>query len=152
MPATVFSPEQERLVLECRALIKSSVKRIMKDESWREDVAQCRHSHAERLHQVLTNIQDKYAEAFVRMCEMLQPKQTTAYPQFVGVTDELFRDGINWGRIATLLAFGAHLGMYFQDHGMPEMVPSVIGWLQRLAENDLLVWIQNQQGWVSKLF
>ena len=150
--AQKMSPEVSRVSRESRGLIASALKRMLKDASWKKALedADGRPELAQRLYQVVMEIHEKHAATLSRMCETLQPTETTAYPQFVGVTDELFKDGINWGRIATLLAFGVHLGLYFQDHGMPEMVPSVIGWLQRLAENDLLVWIQKQGGWVRE--
>lgn len=135
---------------ESRAVVSAAIKRLLNDQSWQEDLqsGKCDRTHFECLYEVLVDVQGRYGDNFTRMCQELQPKPTTAYQQFIGVSNNLFAEEINWGRIAALLAFCAHLARFCRDNGMGDMTPSVIAWLQRLADAKLLPWIVQHDGWV----
>ncbi|TNN42741.1 Bcl-2-like protein 1 [Liparis tanakae] len=51
----------------------------------------------------------RYARAFSDLHNQLHITPATAYQSFENVMDEVFRDGVNWGRIVGLFAFGGAL-------------------------------------------
>lgn len=63
--------------------------------------------------------------------------------------DEVFRDGVNWGRIVGLFAFGGALCVECVDKEMTSLVGRIIDWMTVYLDNHIQPWIQSQGGWVS---
>lgn len=90
-----------------------------------------------------------YHQVFDGMCDSLQITPVTAYPTFFGVADELFREGVTWGRIVALFAFGGALSEQCIHKEMPQLVTYVADWVALYTETHLSQWITDNGGWVS---
>jgi len=87
-------------------------------------------------------------QLFVTMCDQLHITQTTAYPTFIGIADEIFQSGKNWGRIVAFLAFGATLAVHCaRREELLGFVDSVVAWVTRYLEQNLSEWINANNGW-----
>ena len=66
------------------------------------------------------------------------------------VADSLFADGTtSWGRIASLLAFGAAVCQYLKGKGRTDCVELVAGGLSSYLMNDKREWLLEHNSWVS---
>jgi len=66
----------------------------------------------------------------------------------VQVADEVFRDGVNWGRIVAIFAFGAKLAQYCMGNGLQQDVDEIVEWVGNYISS-LSEWICAHGGWVS---
>lgn len=87
-------------------------------------------------------------QIFDGMCDTLQVTLSTAYPTFFGVADELFAQGITWGRVVALFAFGGALSEHCVRKGTPQLVTYVADWVALYTEAHLASWIASNGGWV----
>ncbi|KAM6929124.1 bcl-2-like protein 1 isoform 1-T2 [Lycodopsis pacificus] len=89
----------------------------------------------------------RYARAFSDLHNQLHITPATAYQSFENVMDEVFRDGVNWGRIVGLFAFGGALCVECVEKEMSPLVGRIIEWMTVYLDNHIQPWIQNQGGW-----
>ena len=67
--------------------------------------------------QATQKFNEEYGGVLEEMINRLNLESNTVYPSFVAVCKEIFKDGINWGRIVALFAFGGRLAVYCAEHG-----------------------------------
>lgn len=91
----------------------------------------------------------RYARAFSDLHNQLHITPATAYQSFENVMNEVFRDGVNWGRIVGLFAFGGALCVECVEKEMSSLVGRIIEWMTVYLDNQIQPWIQSQGGWVS---
>lgn len=91
----------------------------------------------------------RYTCAFSDLHKQLHITPATAYQSFENVMDEVFRDGVNWGRIVGLFAFGGALCVECVEKEMSPLVGRIIEWMTVYLDNHIQPWIQSQGGWVS---
>ena len=91
----------------------------------------------------------RYARAFSDLHNQLHITPATAYQSFENVMDEVFRDGVNWGRIVGLFAFGGALCVECVEKEMSPLVGRIIEWMTVYLDNQIQPWIERQGGWVS---
>lgn len=126
------------------------LKEDLLDEPYRCDIKDLKTKNvSKRLKEVGTKLEEKFKDSFANMCERLTITDTTAYPTFVGVVNELFSTGINWGRIVAFIVFSSRLAIHFKRNGMSEYVKSVYGWVARYMHTKLSSWIEANGSWVS---
>ncbi|XP_032813516.1 bcl-2-like protein 2 [Petromyzon marinus] len=89
----------------------------------------------------------RYRSAFAQLPAQLQVSQATLRARFSDVLDELFRDGVNWGRVVAFFAFGGALCAECVDKELPGLVSSVATWMTSYLEDRLLWWIDDNGGW-----
>ncbi|XP_056277955.1 bcl-2-like protein 1 isoform X2 [Pseudoliparis swirei] len=89
----------------------------------------------------------RYARAFSDLHNQLHITPATAYQSFENVMDEVFRDGVNWGRIVGLFAFGGALCVECVEKEMSPLVGRIIEWMTVYLDNHIQPWIQTQGGW-----
>ncbi|XP_053173588.1 bcl-2-like protein 1 [Scomber japonicus] len=89
----------------------------------------------------------RYARAFSDLHNQLHITPATAYQSFENVMDEVFRDGVNWGRIVGLFAFGGALCVECVEKEMSPLVGRIIEWMTVYLDNHIEPWIQSQGGW-----
>lgn len=89
----------------------------------------------------------RYARAFSDLHHQLHITPATAYQSFENVMDEVFRDGVNWGRIVGLFAFGGALCVECVEKEMSPLVGRIVGWMTVYLDNHIQPWIQSQGGW-----
>ena len=103
--------------------------------------------HLQHLCELTTYIRETHSEVFEELHGQLELSETTAYGTFVGVTDELFKGGISWGRIATLLSFVGFVARRCHEQDLHGLVPSLTGWTKRFFKSRLFAWIEQVGGW-----
>jgi len=68
------------------------------------------------LRRTVRELSDRHDLVFKGMVNRLKPDESSAFPTFVIVADEIFDDGqVNWGRIVAVYAFAARLARYYVD-------------------------------------
>ncbi|XP_029446166.1 apoptosis regulator Bcl-2 isoform X2 [Rhinatrema bivittatum] len=104
------------------------------------------------LHRALRQAGDefsrRYQRDFAHMSAQLHVTPCTARARFAAVADELFRDGVNWGRIVAFLEFGGVLCAESVNREMAPLVESIAGWMTEYLDARLQPWIQEQGGWL----
>ncbi|XP_029358361.1 bcl-2-like protein 1 [Echeneis naucrates] len=88
-----------------------------------------------------------FRQAFSDLSSQLDITSDTVYQSFETVMDEVFKDGINWGRIVALFAFGGELCVECVEKNMSEMVPSIAEWMTIYLDLHIRPWIETQGGW-----
>ncbi|KAJ8016522.1 hypothetical protein DPEC_G00008120 [Dallia pectoralis] len=89
----------------------------------------------------------RYALAFSDLSSQLHLTPATAYQSFESVMDEVFRDGVNWGRIVGLFAFGGALCVECVEKEMSPLVGRIADWMTVYLDNHIQPWIHSQGGW-----
>ena len=106
---------------------------------------------AATLRKLADQIEEQYPLLLNHLCHKLNITPATVYQTFFEIASEVFVDGVNWGRIVALYAFGGKLAMYCDQHHMKELVGSVTDWVGRYV-GGLCEWIENHGGWVGNWF
>ncbi|XP_032749535.1 apoptosis regulator BAX isoform X2 [Rattus rattus] len=71
---------------------------------------------------------------------------------FFRVAADMFADGnFNWGRVVALFYFASKLVLKALCTKVPELIRTIMGWTLDFLRERLLVWIQDQGGWVRPL-
>ncbi|KAM9322046.1 apoptosis regulator Bcl-2 [Pholidichthys leucotaenia] len=107
--------------------------------------------HAD-IHRVLREAGDElerlYQPDFTEMSRQLQLTSTTAQRRFAEVIDELFRDGVNWGRIIAFFEFGGTVCVECASkEDMTPQVDNIAEWMTEYLNGPLHSWIQDNGGW-----
>ncbi|CAL1607029.1 unnamed protein product [Knipowitschia caucasica] len=89
----------------------------------------------------------RFSRAFSDLHRQLHLTPSTAYTSFASVMDEVFRDGVNWGRVVGLFAFGGALCVECVDKDMSHMVHRIVGWMTVYLDEHIQDWINQQGGW-----
>ena len=93
----------------------------------------------------------RYEEVFHQTCNQLHVTPSTARQTFHLVVNDIFQDGINWGRIVALFAFGGTLATQCVEKEMPLLVDQLIEWMTVYTDTHLMSWILQNGGWVGCL-
>lgn len=91
-----------------------------------------------------------FTRAFSDISSQLEITPDTAYDSFKRVMDEVFKDGVNWGRVVGLFAFGGVLCVECVEKDLGELVPHIADWMTKYLDEHINPWIQSQGGWVSQ--
>lgn len=85
------------------------------------------------------------------MTKQLSLKDRGHDMSFIGsVARSIFMDGVkNWGRIASLVAFGAVVAQYMKDNGRGDCVELVSQEISTYLLTDQRDWLLKNNGWVS---
>lgn len=89
----------------------------------------------------------RYRRAFSDLTSQLHITPGTAYQSFEQVVNELFRDGVNWGRIVAFFSFGGALCVESVDKEMRVLVGRIVAWMTTYLTDHLDPWIQENGGW-----
>ncbi|KAM9751809.1 bcl-2-like protein 1 [Menidia menidia] len=101
----------------------------------------------EALRDTANEFELRYARAFSDLHSQLHITPATAYQSFENVMDEVFRDGVNWGRVVGLFAFGGALCTECVEKEMSPLVGRIVEWMTVYLDNHIQPWIQSQGGW-----
>ncbi|XP_068450422.1 bcl-2-like protein 1 [Clinocottus analis] len=88
-----------------------------------------------------------FTQAFSELSSQLDITPETAYNSFKSVMDEVFKDGVNWGRVVGLFAFGGVLCVESVEKDISELVPRIADWMTLYLDEHISAWIQSQGGW-----
>jgi len=75
------------------------------------------------------------------MCNQLHITPNNVQSTFVTIVNELFSDGIKWGRIVALFAFTGALAVHCIQKEMPMLVEQVVDWTVAYIDGHLMTWI-----------
>ncbi|XP_049679747.1 apoptosis regulator Bcl-2 [Accipiter gentilis] len=89
----------------------------------------------------------RYQRDFAQMSGQLHLTPFTARGRFVAVVEELFRDGVNWGRIVAFFEFGGVMCVESVNREMSPLVDSIAAWMTEYLNRHLHNWIQDNGGW-----
>ncbi|XP_043946263.1 bcl-2-like protein 1 [Protopterus annectens] len=89
----------------------------------------------------------RYRMAFNDLTSQLHITPSTAYQSFEQVVNELFRDGVNWGRIVAFFSFGGALCVECVEKEMGLLVVRIAEWMTTYLNNNLDPWIRDHGGW-----
>ncbi|XP_054640712.1 bcl-2-like protein 1 [Dunckerocampus dactyliophorus] len=86
-------------------------------------------------------------DSYIDMCD-------TTYESFKMTMDQVFKDGINWGRIAGLFAFGGIISVKCAERGLSDLVHCIVDWMTCYLDEHINPWIQSHGGWdyFAKIF
>ncbi|XP_017286024.1 bcl-2-like protein 1 [Kryptolebias marmoratus] len=90
-----------------------------------------------------------YTQSFSHLSLQLDISPDTVYHSFKSVLDELFKDGVNWGRVVGLFAFGGVLCVQCVERDMSELVSRIADWMTVYLDEQIGPWIDSQGGWDS---
>ncbi|XP_034038285.1 apoptosis regulator Bcl-2 [Thalassophryne amazonica] len=104
------------------------------------------------VHRVLREAGDElerlYQPDFTEMSRQLYLTSATAQRRFAEVIDELFRDGVNWGRIIAFFEFGGTVCAECAGReDMSSQVDNIAEWMTEYLNGPLNSWIQDNGGW-----
>lgn len=109
-------------------------------------------THA-RLNRVLREAGDEiermYQRDFAAMGDRLHFTPGTAQRKFTAVAEELFSDGVNWGRIVAFFEFGGTMCVESVSRQMVPQVDLIAHWMTEYLDGPLHNWIEENGGWVS---
>lgn len=91
----------------------------------------------------------RYRRDFAEMSSQLHLTPFTARGRFATVVEELFRDGVNWGRIVAFFEFGGVMCVESVNREMSPLVDSIALWMTEYLNRHLHAWIQDNGGWVG---
>jgi len=96
----------------------------------------------------ITRMHEKHAMVFGGMMVRLNVSRNIDFYQgFLEVSEELFKEEINWSKIVALYAFGARLAQFCQENEMEDLLKEIASSLARFSNDHLLAYIQEQGGW-----
>lgn len=105
---------------------------------------------ARHLRRVADELIEENRQLFETMCDQLHLTPASTYATFVGIADEIFQTGTNWGRIVAFLAFGATLVVYCASReDLAQLIENIVEWISLYMNQNLGPWINNNGGWVS---
>ncbi|XP_056149347.1 apoptosis regulator Bcl-2 [Lampris incognitus] len=103
------------------------------------------------VHRVLRDAGDElerlYQPDFTEMSHQLYLTSAAARRRFTEVVDELFRDGVNWGRIIAFFEFGGTVCAECADKELPSQVEHIADWMTEYLNGPLSGWIHDNGGW-----
>lgn len=93
----------------------------------------------------------RFSDSFDNMISDLQITPHTAHQTFMTIVNEIFMDGVNWGRVVALFGFGGKLAVKCVQQSMPQLVSSIVDWLSDYVDTNLHSWISANNGWAGFL-
>lgn len=134
-------------------LVSSSSSRNGGDQPETPSPSSSTHADIEAVKAALRDSADEFellfTQAFSDLSTQLDITPDTAYHSFKSVMDEVFKDGVNWGRVVGLFAFGGVLCVECVEKDMSALVPRIADWMTTYLDEHISPWIQSQGGWVS---
>ena len=101
------------------------------------------------LRRCISRMHEKHAMVFGGMMMRLNiSRSIDFYEGFEEVSEELFREEINWSKIVALYAFGARLAQFCQANEMEDLLREISDSLARFSNEHLAAYIESQGGWV----
>ena len=111
-----------------------------------ENQAKPANATAKTLRKLWRDIELRYPDLLQQMCSKLNFSQETVYSSYGEVVTEILSDDIiNWGRIAVIFTFCAHVCKYCRENNMDTQIDNITIWTARFVAE--LGWVEQQGGW-----
>ncbi|KAM7028957.1 induced myeloid leukemia cell differentiation protein Mcl-1 [Acridotheres tristis] len=102
----------------------------------------------ETLRRVGDGVMEKHELAFQGMLRKLEIQQEEDLQSVVEVAAHLFSDGVtNWGRVVTLIAFGAFVAKHLKSIKQEQNISSLAGIITDALVSSKRQWLESQGGW-----
>lgn len=95
------------------------------------------------------DFEERFRSRFQDTIHKLQISEDNACDVFCAIQNEMFSDGVNWGRVVALFAFAGYFAIHCFEHDMPDLVDNVVEWVASYIDNNLREWMESQNYWVS---
>ena len=106
-------------------------------------------SFTRKFTQLVREVERRHVAKYDDMCNSLVINGRTVYIVFSQVSDELFKNGVNWGRVLGLYAFAGALCRACIEKGMsPSMDEEIRKWVVAYIRSNLATWMTDHGGWV----
>jgi len=99
------------------------------------------------LRRLAQEIEARHELVLKNMCDRLNIQASTAAVTFKQVADEIFTDGVNWGRIVVLYTLGGRIATHCCNRSLNVSVENVIRWVGDYVCGQLSGWIKKAGGW-----
>ncbi|XP_026057171.1 apoptosis regulator Bcl-2-like isoform X1 [Carassius auratus] len=93
-------------------------------------------------------IERMYQREFEEMSHQMTFSANAAQRSFLAVAEELFRDGVNWGRIVAFFEFGGTMCVESLNREMASQVDNIAHWMTDYLNGPLENWIEENGGWL----
>ncbi|NXA58007.1 MCL1 protein, partial [Mohoua ochrocephala] len=102
----------------------------------------------ETLRRVGDGVMRKHELAFQGMLRKLEIQQEEDLQSVVEVAAHLFSDGVtNWGRVVTLISFGAFVAKHLKSIKQEQSIGSLAGIITDALVSSKREWLESQGGW-----
>ncbi|GCC36930.1 apoptosis regulator Bcl-2-like isoform X1 [Chiloscyllium punctatum] len=107
---------------------------------------------ADKAHRVLREVGDsferQYQQEFADIALQMRFEPESARGRFEAVAEELFRDGVNWGRVVAFFVFGGTLCVESaKRRDMASLVDNIATWMTAYLDSSLTDWIRANGDW-----
>ncbi|XP_041040670.1 apoptosis regulator Bcl-2-like isoform X1 [Carcharodon carcharias] len=107
---------------------------------------------AEKAHRVLREAGDsferQYQQEFADIALQMRFEPESAHGRFEAVAEELFRDGVNWGRVVAFFVFGGTVCVESaKRRDMASLVDNIATWMTAYLDSSLTDWIRANGDW-----
>ncbi|KAL0156503.1 hypothetical protein M9458_047749, partial [Cirrhinus mrigala] len=92
-------------------------------------------------------IERMYQREFEEMSHHMVFNPNAAQRSFLAVAEELFKDGVNWGRIIAFFEFGGTMCVESVNREMASQVDNIAHWMTDYLNGPLENWIEENGGW-----
>ncbi|XP_072431226.1 apoptosis regulator Bcl-2-like isoform X5 [Chiloscyllium punctatum] len=108
---------------------------------------------ADKAHRVLREVGDsferQYQQEFADIALQMRFEPESARGRFEAVAEELFRDGVNWGRVVAFFVFGGTLCVESaKRRDMASLVDNIATWMTAYLDSSLTDWIRANGDWI----
>ncbi|XP_048471107.1 apoptosis regulator Bcl-2-like isoform X3 [Rhincodon typus] len=107
---------------------------------------------ADKAHRVLREVGDsferQYQQEFADIALQMRFEPESARGRFEAVAEELFRDGVNWGRVVAFFVFGGTLCVESaKRRDMASLIDNIATWMTAYLDSSLTDWIRANGDW-----
>ncbi|XP_072308923.1 bcl-2-like protein 1 [Eucyclogobius newberryi] len=89
----------------------------------------------------------RFTQTFISLPSQLHVTPITSYNSFESVMDQVFENGIHWGRIVSLFVLGGVMCVECVEKNMGHLVPLIADWMTVYLDENISLWIRSQGGW-----
>ncbi|XP_052398839.1 apoptosis regulator Bcl-2 [Carassius gibelio] len=104
-----------------------------------------------RIYRALREAGDEIERMYQREFEEISHRfifsTNTTQRRFLAVAEELFKDGVNWGRIIAFFEFGGTMCVESVNREMASQVDNIAHWMTDYLNGPLENWIEENGGW-----
>lgn len=124
--SSVAMDPADTFIAETKILVEASVHAALKGAVY--NYGGLSSGFKDMVHCVIDARRSNY-DSFEEMCDQLELTSSNVYMSAHKVFANIFDDGINWGRIVALLAFGGHLADYCVRNRLGDVADSITPWV-----------------------
>jgi hypothetical protein len=130
-----------------RIICKESVDREIESSTARELIKQV----VTKLKLLIEAFPDANLSSMTEQCRRLDIQHANAKTKYNLTVQQLFHDGITWGRVTLFYAFSVGFLVHVLQRDMGHLVNSVLTWSQGIFRSKLNPWIEQSGGWENFL-